>query len=103
MKENSSFQLAVYKRWLKRAAPLLFVLLKVLNQLRLQLWTCPLVYGWRGRCFMAKERCLGFPVLRREFFEKIFVSFLRLKIPPVKNDRSKYSKKNAFMTLKHLS
>lgn len=91
MKENSSFQLAVYKRWLKRAAPLLFVLLKVLNQLRLQLWTCPLVYGWRGRCFMAKERCLGFPVLRREFFEKIGYE-IDLKSPRTFNQKISWLK-----------
>ena len=64
-------QLADIKRWLKRVVPLIFVSLKFLNQSRKWLWSSPFVYGWRGRCFALKERCMDFPVLRREFFEKM--------------------------------
>ena len=70
MKEQSLLQLATAKRGLKRAAPLIFSLLKWLNQCRQQLWISPFVYDLRGRCFALKERCTGFPVLRRQFLEK---------------------------------
>ena len=70
MKESCPLQLADAKRWLKRAAPLVFASLKSLNQRRKRLWVSPFVYGWRGRCFALKERCMGFPALRRQFFEK---------------------------------
>lgn len=70
MKESCPLQLADAKRWLKRAAPLVFASLKSLNQRRKRLWVSPFVYGWRGRCFALKERCMGFPALRRQFLEK---------------------------------
>jgi hypothetical protein len=70
MKEQSPLQIATAKRWLKRAAPPMFAVLKTLNQRREQLWTSPLVYCWRARCFALKERCTGFPAFRQKFLEK---------------------------------
>lgn len=70
MKQQSALTLAAAKRWLKHAAPLVFALLKSLNQRRKRLWASPFVYGWRGRFFALKERCMGYPVLRRQFLEK---------------------------------
>ena len=70
MKEQFLLEFATAKRGLKRAAPLIFSLLKSLNQCRKQLWISPFVYDLRGRCFALKERCMGFPVLRRQFLEK---------------------------------
>lgn len=70
MKQQFSLHLADAKRWLKRAAPIVFASLKSLNQRRKRLWASSFVYGWRGRCFALKERCTGFPVLRRQFLEK---------------------------------
>lgn len=66
MKEQSSLQVSALKRWLKRFVPLIFALLKSLNQL----WGSPLVYGWRAHCFALKERCTGFPAFRQQFLEK---------------------------------
>ena len=48
MKEQLSLQLAAVKRWLKRVAPLIFALLKDLNQRRERLWTSPFAYVWRN-------------------------------------------------------
>ena len=70
MMGSTSLQLAVFKRRIKHVAPSIFVLLKALNQRREKLWRCSLVYGLRGRCFALKERCMGFPALRRQFLEK---------------------------------
>ena len=67
---STSLQLAVLKRRIQQVAPPVFAFLKALNRRREQLWRSPLVYGWRGRCFVLKERCTGFPALRRQFFGK---------------------------------
>ncbi len=48
MKEQRSLQLAAVKRWLKRIAPPIFALLKVLNQRRERVWSSPLAYVWRN-------------------------------------------------------
>ena len=70
MTGSTSLQLAVLKRRIQQVAPPVFAFLKALNRRREQLWRSPLVYGWRGRCFVLKERCTGFPALRRQFFGK---------------------------------
>ena len=70
MKQQFLLMLASAKSWLKHAAPVMFVLLKSLNQSRKRLWASPFVYGLRGRCFALKERCMGYPALRRQFIEK---------------------------------
>ena len=70
MMGSTSLQLAVLKRRIQQVAPPVFAFLKALNRRREQLWRSPLVYGWRGRCFVLKERCTGFPALRRQFFGK---------------------------------
>ena len=70
MKQQFLLMLASAKSWLKHAAPVMFALLKSLNQSRKRLWASPFVYGLRGRCFALKERCMGYPALRRQFIEK---------------------------------